>query len=413
MSAETSNCKVTLLTGGGDKPYAIGITEALLAENIAIDFVGSDDLECPALRNRSGLAFLNLRGSQDPQAPSGVKLRRIIKYYLRLLRYAWTARPRIFHILWNDRFQVFDRTALMLCYKLLRKRVVFTAHNVNAAARDNRDSFINRLSLRIQYRLADHIFVHTEKMKGELQEQFSVPANKVSVIPFGINNTLPNTALTGEQARASLGLKASDKVILFFGRIAPYKGLDALVEVMGELARRDASYKLVIAGSVKDCPEHWRDIQERMMALGLEQRVLERIEFIPDERVEVFFKAADLVVLPYTGIFQSGVLFLGYSFGLPVVATDVGSFREDILEGQTGFVCRPSDQGDLAAKIEEYFGSELFRNLPQRREFIRAFANERYSWSKVGRITRSVYSELLGNGRSVGCSEPRPVSERG
>ena len=70
-------------------------------------------------------------------SPELTKAQRILKYYLRLLRYAWSAKPKIFHILWNDRFQVFDRTALMLYYKLLRKRVVFTAHNVNAAARDN------------------------------------------------------------------------------------------------------------------------------------------------------------------------------------------------------------------------------------------------------------------------------------
>src|SRR5205807_4990072 len=111
-------------------------------------------------------------GSQNPAASSVLKAQRILKYYLRLLRYAWSAKPKIFHILWNDRFQVFDRTALMLYYKLLRKRVVFTAHNVNAAARDNKDSFINRLSLPMQYHFVDHIFVHTEKMKPELLEQF-------------------------------------------------------------------------------------------------------------------------------------------------------------------------------------------------------------------------------------------------
>ena len=61
-----------------------------------------------------------------------------------------------------------------------------------------------------------------------------------------------------------------------------------------------------------------------------------RIQFIPDEEMELYFKAADVLVLPYKEIFQSGVLFLAYSFGLPVIATDVGSFREDIVEGQDG-----------------------------------------------------------------------------
>ncbi len=95
-------------------------------------------------------------------------------YYAKLIRYAATAKPRIFHILWNNKFELFDRTLLMLYYKLLGKKIVFTVHNVNAGRRDSKDTRLNRLTLRIQYRLADHIFVHTEKMKRELIEEFGV-----------------------------------------------------------------------------------------------------------------------------------------------------------------------------------------------------------------------------------------------
>ena len=95
-------------------------------------------------------------------------------YYAKLIRYAATAKPRIFHILWNNKFEFFDRTLLMLYYRLLGKRIVLTLHNVNAGRRDSKDTRLNRLTLRIQYRLADHIFVHTEKMKLELIEEFGV-----------------------------------------------------------------------------------------------------------------------------------------------------------------------------------------------------------------------------------------------
>ncbi len=79
--------------------------------------------------------------------------------------------------------------------------------------------------------------------------------------------------------------------------------------------------------------------------------------------MEFYLKGADVMVLPYKDIFQSGVLFLAYSFGLPVVATDVGSFREEIVEGQTGFVCNPCDSSDLAMALQTYFKSDLFKNL--------------------------------------------------
>src|SRR5437588_10815449 len=102
----------------------------------------------------------------------------------------------------------------MLYYKLLNKRVVFTAHNVNAGKRDQNDSWLNRISLKIQYSLCDHIFVHTKGMKAEMRSEFRVPEHKVSVIPFGINNTVPNTSLTRAEAKRQLGISNGDKVLL-------------------------------------------------------------------------------------------------------------------------------------------------------------------------------------------------------
>jgi glycosyltransferase involved in cell wall biosynthesis len=91
------------------------------------------------------------------------------------------------------------------------------------------------------------------------------------------------------------------------------------------------------------------------------------------------------------------VLFLGYNFGLPVIATDVGSLREDIIEGKTGFICRPEDAADLARVIETYFASDLYRSLNSRRQEIKAYARERHSWDVVGQLTVNVYAKLLGD----------------
>ena len=110
---------------------------------------------------------------------------------------------------------------------------------------------------------------------------------------------------------------------------------------------------------------------------------LRRLSTFQTKRRNYIFKAADVLILPYTHVFQSGVLFLGYSFGLPAIAADVGTLKEEIIEGQTGFVFKPQDSSDLASKIDEYFKSELFRNLETRRAEIKAYANERYSWDKV------------------------------
>jgi D-inositol-3-phosphate glycosyltransferase len=336
-----------------------------------------------------------LRRSQRAEANLIAKAFRVLAYYGRLMRYAATAKPKLFHILWNNKFEFFDRTLLMRFYKLLGKKIVLTAHNVNAGKRDQNDSWLNRVSLKIQYRLSDHIFVHTAKMKSQLVSEFCVLETKVSVIPTGINDAIPTTSLSTGDAKRRLGLAIYDKTLLFFGNIAPYKGLEYLLAAFIVEAKADKTYRLVIAGRPKGPPEYWHEIHQTIVKSGLSDRIIQRVEYIPDDETELYFKAADVLVLPYRHIFQSGVLFLGYNFGLPVIAADVGSLKEEIVEGETGFVFRPHDSADLAKAIRRYFTSELFSALGARRTSIRQYANERHSWSKVSAITTAIYCNLL------------------
>jgi D-inositol-3-phosphate glycosyltransferase len=388
---------VALLTGGGDKPYALGLTTALTSADVIVDFIGSDKLVVRELLANPRVNFHNLRRAQRPQVSRVTKVLRVLNYYFRLICYAAKAKPAIFHILWNNKIEIFDRTLLMLYYKLLGKRLVFTAHNVDKSKRDGGQSFLNRFSLRWQYRLSDHIFVHTEKMKTELVTEFGVAKEKVSVIPFGINNTVPNTSLSTADAKQQLGINKDEKTLLFFGNIAPYKGLEYLVAAFTELSKECCNYRLIIAGSVKDCQTYWRAVEQSIVLSGVGERIIRKIEYVPDEDTEIYFKAADVLVLPYTYVFQSGVMFLGYSFGLPAIVADVGSLKEEIIEGQTGFVFKPRDSSDLASKVENYFDSELFHNLETRRSQIRQYANERYSWKKVAAKTTAIYSNLLSS----------------
>jgi len=386
---------VALLTGGIDLHYAFGLALALVSQGSYLDIIGSDELVCPAFFGKKEISYRNLRGSQRQDVTLVQKVFRVGRYYAKLIRYAASAKPKIFHILWNNRLESFDRTALMLYYKLLGKRIVLTAHNVNAGQRDSNDTLINRLTLRIQYRLADHIFVHTERMKRELVEEFHVSKNRVTVIPYGINNSVPNTQLTTKEAKARLGIREGERTILFFGRITPYKGLEHLIEAFRQLRIRHDEYRLIIAGKPDRCDEYWNTIRGGIRDEVEKGHVLLQADFIPDDETEVYFKAADVFVLPYRAIFQSGVLFLGYSFGLPVLASDVGSLRDDIVEGKTGFVFRPEDPVDLARAAEDYFASDLYTDLDRRRPDLLHHMTERHSWDVVGQLTKRVYAALL------------------
>jgi D-inositol-3-phosphate glycosyltransferase len=390
----TPGLEVALLTGGGDKHYALGLATALVSKGASLDVIGSDDLDCPEFHG-SRVNFLNLRGDQETEVSFLKKVSRILLYYAKLISYVTTAKPRIFHILWNNKFEWLDRTLLMLYYKALGRKIVLTAHNVNRSKRDSKDSPLNRITLRIQYRLANYVFVHTEKMKADLIQEFDVHADHVGVIPYGINNAVPNTKLSPIEARRRLGIPASQKTMLFFGNIAPYKGLEYLTSAFQQAFASRGDYLLIIAGWPKNCESYWSAIQKSIREDVQNGRILLKAEYISDEETEVYFKAADVIVLPYRYIYQSGILFMGYRFGLPVLAADVGSLKEDIIDGETGFVFRPEDPADLARTIELYFTSDLFANLSSRRRQIEEFATRRHSWDIVGQLTINVYSELL------------------
>jgi glycosyltransferase involved in cell wall biosynthesis len=384
------------LTGGRDKPYALGLVGALASKGVSLDVIAGDDLDRPEFDRASNIHFFNLRGDQSRDARWRTKVSRVLRYYARLTEYAFNAEPKVFHILWNNKVELIDRTVVMLYYKLLGKKIALTVHNVNAGQRDANDNALNRLTLRTQYLLADHIFTHTAAMKRQLQSEFGVRESAITVVPFGINSTVPQTSLTSGQARERLGIPIGARVLLFFGNIAPYKGLEYLVDAFQRLTSGCKEYLLIIAGSPKkNFEKYWEAIRDEIRRRP-NDRIVNRIEYIPDEDTEVYFKSADVLILPYTEIFQSGVLFLGYGFGLPVVATDVGCLREDIVEGETGFVAKDRDAGDLARAIDAYFASDLFKGLASRRQSIRSYAAERHSWDTVGEKTKSVYLSLLG-----------------
>lgn len=389
--------EMALLTGCQDRHYAFGLAMALASKGVFLDIIGSDEIDSPELHSAPNLHFLNFREGQSDNANFVQKVWKLLVYYAKLIRYAARSRPKMVHILWNYKLELFDRTLLMLYFKTLGKKVALTAHNVNQARRDSQDSWLNRTTLKIQYRLCDHVFVHTQKMKDELCQVFGMAENAVTVIPYPINNAFADTELTPAEAKRRLGLREDERAILFLGRIVPYKGIEHLIEAFRLLlADQQTQYRLIVAGEPKKGSEEYLHEIQRSVERNFEQgQVILRVQFIPDDEMEVYLKGADVMVLPYKEIFQSGVLFLAYPFGLPVVATDVGSFREEIVEGSTGFLCKPGDPTELAKAVEMYFASDLYKNLSVRRRELKDYARANHSWAAAAELTCTAYAKIL------------------
>jgi len=233
-------------------------------------------------------------------------------------------------------------------------------------------------------------------MKEELIKDFGVRSDVVTVISHPANNAFPDTDLTPIEAKRRLGIANGERTLLFLGRIRPYKGLEYLLSAFEQLVTAEPTFRLIVAGEPKKGNEEYlAEIYETMRLGKGRHNIILKDQFIKDEDIELYLKAADVLVLPYKDISQSGILFLAYTFGLPVIASDVGSFRESIVEGRTGFVFKPQDTADLVRAIDRYFASDLFRDLSVGRQQIREHVKRHHSWHAVGQATRQAYEGLM------------------
>ena len=182
---------------------------------------------------------------------------------------------------------------------------------------------------------------------------------------------------TRERARVKLGVEGD--VVLFFGYVRRYKGLDTLLDAWPRVrARRPAT--LIVAGEFYEDPAPYR---EKAAAAGGTPgvRMLER--YSDDDEVEALFKAADVVVLPYRSATQSGVTHVAYALGVPVITTDVGGLSETVRPGVTGLVVPPEDPQALAGAIVDYFEQDM---APRLRSGVAALQRE-HSWDVLaGRV---------------------------
>jgi glycosyltransferase involved in cell wall biosynthesis len=386
--------KISILNAGQENDYLYGLVSGLSQiTSLEIEVVDSDN-SIGLFDRFPRVKFFNLRGDNLSKQSFFVKAWRICRYYLRLLNYAVTTKAELFHIEWENSLILFDRTLLNLYYKLIGKKLIFTAHNVYKEARDDRGNIIRWLSIKCMYHIVDRIIVHTPKMKDELCSLFHISPEKIVIIRHGINNRVLRMGATKEEARRKLDIGSSAHTILFFGQIDKYKGIETLINAAALLIKKDPSALLIIAGKPKRQSNYISELKEYASKMLPGENLKLRFQFIPIDEVETYFAAADCLALPYKRIFQSGVVFLAYRFGMPIIATDVGSFREDVINGTTGFICNPDDAEDMAAKLQLFFTSDLFLQREETRARIIEFAEKKYSWIDISRQTFDVYASL-------------------
>ncbi len=230
---------------------------------------------------------------------------------------------------------------LLYALKLAGINVIAIIHDVEDLASNEQKQRKKRILDYCDRLVAQNFFSakHITDIDERLQQ-------KLVVIPHGNFHSLFSDRISKTEAREQLQLSKKNKYLLFFGQIKTVKGLDILLKA---LKQTDENVNLIIAG------KPWKDdfdVYEKLIKeLQIDSRTVKKIRFIEDGERNLLFQAADILVLPYKKIFQSGVLLMAMSAGIPVIASDLEAMQEMIVDNETGFLFKTEDACSLAQKI--------------------------------------------------------------
>lgn len=321
-----------------------------------------------------------------------LKALRLKSIFVRMVISLLWQNPDVIHIQW-----LADRHGELFFIKLLKRcgfKIVYTAHDLLP---HDMDTASNREVFQKIYSMADTLIVHADSIRRQMHGQFDVDAKKLQVVPHGSNAIFFDCEqLSMEAARKEIGIPLDHRVILFFGLIKPYKGLEYLIEAFEEIKQRVGNVVLLIVGRIADDNDDaYQHYSQLLATLASDPRVKCITEYIPFGRVSQFFIAADIVALPHVKPSQSGVLLTALAAGKPVVVTDAGGLGELVKNGQNGFAIPPQDSVALAESVIEILNSP---GLLQRMERnARLLSETTYAWSTIAAKTLEIYKTLHPN----------------
>ncbi len=230
----------------------------------------------------------------------------------------------------------------------------------------------------------DAIVAHSEHGAARLREEVGLPAERVRVIPHGAFDYL--TRLPEEKPLPAELEGAEGPVVLSFGLLRPYKGLENLLEAFGEVGEAE----LWIVGNPRMAVE---PLHELAALTGAKVRFVTR--FVEEAEIPAIFRRADVVALSYLDAEHSGVLYTGLAFGKPLVVSAVGGFPE-VAETGAARLVPPGDTAALASALRELIDDPAARE--ELAAAARAAAAGPYSWDEAARLTLELYEELLAEG---------------
>lgn len=303
-------------------------------------------------------------------------------------------KTNIIHLHWIEYFlrrRNFPLTVLeatgfilgLLFLKLVRKKMVITLHNVKP-----HESLYPRLEhfgFKFCLKLANAVIVHNEYAKKEALALYKITDAKVDVIPHGNFVSYYPNVISKEKARDLLNISRNKFVLLYLGIIRPYKGLDDLISALDGILTKQKDIVAVICGRVQD-----KNLEATLLQFSakFDGHCIAKLEYIPDDEVQIFMNAADVGILPYKDITTSGALMLFMSFQKPVIVPDLEPIRE--MLGENGIYFKAGDVKSLRTAILN--SRQMNLSNISRRVYAKALE---FNWDDIAMKTVAVYKNII------------------
>lgn len=331
-------------------------------------------------RARMDKDISHLEFSPEVKVFNGMDYNNPITWY-NAYRYLKKVKPDIIILQWWTSSVSHMHLLLKLMSVLLKSKLIIEFHEVLDPLEEN------ILPIRLYSRVMGTILrkninayiVHSTSDKILVAQRYRINQQKIHVIPHGLYDHFGN-AIENKKAKELLSIK-EESVVLSFGLIRKYKGVNYLIRAFEQLPENIAQRsRLLIAGEI------WENREELLNQISL-SRYREKItlidEYVPDDMIQVFFSAANVVVLPYTRASQSGIAHIAMSFGKPVIVSEVGGLKESMGEYAGAFFVPPMNSDAITNEMIKHFRSEKIYNPPA------------LGWAAISRQYLKVVAEII------------------
>ena len=363
--------------------YSIMLINSLLSKGVAIDFISFKKMYPEFIYK---LFFRDTQFHSDKNFvlnnKGNLSVRYVITYInpFTWLKAAFLPKTKIVHLQWWSIPLVFVYFVIHGLLKLRRKKIILTVHNVLPHESSKLSIFFSKIA----FLFVDRFIVHSNHNKISFSHVFNVPLHKISVVPMGIHDMYKIGNLTKIKERKKLNIPNDKNVILMFGHIRDYKGIDDGIKAFYEFNKKIKNSVLVIAGELR---EDWTKYQKLIDELNLSTYVIKQLKYIDMSEVQSYFIASDLVILPYKDFeAQSGIGNIALTFNKPMVVSNVGALPDLVLN--KGAVFNVGDYKSLGNKIYNVFSNKkLYKSLCNDTVKLCKI----YSWKNVADKTIEVY----------------------